>query len=131
MNEHYNTGPGLPQTQTEVVTATDEVLDDLMGRCPVEPADPQACLACFAYMVMQRREAERRNEVPGLRFFVDGNEVAVGNDVRAEYAVPFDGYSTIEFKLTSEGFIADAFNEDGECYKTQAFTYEEWAEVGT
>lgn len=56
MSDHFNTGPGFPQTRAEVEAASDEVLGHLMGRCGVEPADPDVCLACYAYTLLSGRE---------------------------------------------------------------------------
>ena len=66
---------------------------------------------------------------PTLTFYVDGKEKEVGNSVQAIVGYPPGwGRSAVQFTITPEGFIADAFNEDGVCYKTEAFTFEEWSE---
>lgn len=58
MEEHYNTGPGYPQTKAEVDALPTPALHDFMARCGVEPADFDDCLACYAYWVVQNRESE-------------------------------------------------------------------------
>lgn len=76
-------------------------------------------------------KADDLRRVPNaVRFLIDGKGAAVGGDVKAVRDIEFDGYSHVQFTLTPEGFIGDAFNEEGECYKTVAFTFEEFAELG-
>lgn len=54
--EHFNTDEGYPQTQAEVDEASTETLDAFMGLCDAEPAEPDKCLACYAYIVYCERE---------------------------------------------------------------------------
>lgn len=62
----------------------------------------------------------------GVEFKVDGETVNAG-EVRAVATFDLDGFGHVEAILTGEGVIIDGYNEEGEHYKTQAFTYEEWA----
>lgn len=65
-----------------------------------------------------------------MRFEIDGHRVPEADTVRAVEEIRFDGYSHVQFTLSHEGFIGEAFNEEGECYKTVTFMFEEFAEVG-
>ena len=68
---HYNTSERYPQTRAEVAAADTEMLVAFMGECPVEPADPDECLACYAYMVVQKRShaTARRASATALHLF--------------------------------------------------------------
>lgn len=45
------------QAKAELRTWSKHRLHELMGECPVEPADFDGCLACAAYEEVQNREA--------------------------------------------------------------------------
>jgi NTP pyrophosphatase (non-canonical NTP hydrolase) len=61
-DQHYNTGPGYPQSKAEVEALYDEALQAFMGECSVEPADPNTCLACYAYLHWNDRQVAACNE---------------------------------------------------------------------
>lgn len=65
--EHFNTAPDFPQSKAEVDALDDEALEVFMGMCEAEPAEPDSCLACYAYMVSQDRDekAAPRDELLG------------------------------------------------------------------
>jgi hypothetical protein len=54
--EHFNTGPGWPKTRFEVASLPEEKLDEFMGMCDVDPAEPSVCLSCYAYQYAQEHE---------------------------------------------------------------------------
>lgn len=41
---------------------TDRTLDELMALCPEEPADPDNCVPCAAYMWKQANENPKENQ---------------------------------------------------------------------
>lgn len=59
MTEHLHTTDiptHLPQTAAAVYASDDETLDELMALCAAEPAEPDTCLGCLAYLVMCERD---------------------------------------------------------------------------
>jgi hypothetical protein len=64
--EHFNTSDGWPQTRDEVREMSLAGLHEFMGLCDVEPADFDACLACYAYQVAQEREVGSPTTVTSL-----------------------------------------------------------------
>lgn len=70
----------------------EDELEELMALCPEEPADPDNCVACAAYMEAQARENPKEPPawVPNVRSTSDGST--------ARYVGPCAGldYSVIE-----------------------------------
>lgn len=57
--EHFNTAGSWPTTREGVRKLADHHLIEFAGECEVEPADPDACLACYAYLLYQEHEAAK------------------------------------------------------------------------
>jgi len=58
-NEPEN--PDYPQSRAAVEAMSVEQMYDFAGNCDYEPAEPDVCLACYAYMLAQERDVAEKS----------------------------------------------------------------------
>ena len=80
-DQHYTPDGDEPQTREQVMELNDMELFGFAGKCPVEPADFDDCLACFALLVLHVRRA------PGFDGALDATCRSLGLSFMAVRAV--------------------------------------------
>lgn len=78
--DHFNTGEGWPQSRAEVEALSAEDIFEFMGCCAEEPADPDDCLACYAYMYSTQEKVEAAEITLAERLAARSNHVLVPRD---------------------------------------------------